>query len=115
MTLRFIRLTRSSIRALPIGDKLTEHGVTAERLKDGDVRYSVNIMVDGERIHRVVGRESEGTTRTQAEGFIQKARTEAREERLAKRNDCKTHIEGMSNHAIGPRCCELEGCGLLVH
>ncbi len=83
MTLRFLRLDRPSIRRLKTGEKLTEHGITAECLDDGDVRYSVNIMVDGARIHRVVGRESEGVTRTQAEDFIEKVRTEAREGRLS--------------------------------
>jgi hypothetical protein len=39
-------------------------------------------MVDGQRIHRVIGRESDGTTRTQAEDFIEKVRTEARHGRL---------------------------------
>ena len=67
MALRFTKLDRPSIRRLKLGEKITEHGITAERLKDGDVRYSVNVMVDGERVHRVVGRESDSTTRTQAE------------------------------------------------
>jgi integrase len=40
-------------------------------------------MVDGQRIHRVIGRESDGTTRTQAEAFIEKARRDAREGRLS--------------------------------
>lgn len=40
-------------------------------------------MVDGQRIHRVVGRESDGVTRTQAEEFIEKVRTDARHDRLA--------------------------------
>ena len=35
-----------------------------------------------ERIHRVVGKESDGTTRQQAEDLIAKLRTEAREGRL---------------------------------
>jgi integrase len=39
-------------------------------------------MVDGQRIHRVIGRESEGTTRKQAEDYIEKVRTEARQGRL---------------------------------
>jgi integrase len=82
MPLRFARLSRPSIRRLKLGEKITEHGISAERLKDGDIRYSVNIMVDGERIHRVVGRESNGTTRTQAEDFISKTRADARDGRL---------------------------------
>jgi integrase len=40
-------------------------------------------MVDGQRIHRVIGRESDGTTRTQAEAFIEKVRRDAREGQLS--------------------------------
>ena len=82
MALRFTKLDRPSIRRLKLGQKITEHGITAERLRDGDLRYSVNVMVDRKRIHRVIGRESEGVTRTTAEDFIAKARYEAREGRL---------------------------------
>lgn len=82
MARKFDKLTRAKIRRLKPGGRITEHGITAECLKDGDIRYSVNIMVDGERIHRVIGRASEGTTRTQAEDFIEKARSDARDERL---------------------------------
>jgi integrase len=59
-----------------------EHGIYAEKLANGDVRYTVNIMVDGKRVHRVIGREGEGATRTQAEQFIETARTDARANRL---------------------------------
>ena len=82
MPLRFTHLTRPAIRKLQTGERITEQGITAERLRDGDVRYSINIMVDGERIHRVIGRESDGTTRTQAESFITKTRADARAGRL---------------------------------
>jgi integrase len=92
MTFRFTKLDRPSIRRLKSGGKITEHGVTAERLRDGDVRYSVNVMVDGERVHRVVGRESNGTTRTQAEQFISKVRADAQEGRLSLPKGRKTHL-----------------------
>lgn len=82
MPKRFSRLTRTAIRQLRPGESITEQGITAERIKAGDVRYSVNIMVDGERIHRVIGRDSENVTRTQCEEFISQARTDAREGRL---------------------------------
>ncbi len=82
MALKFAKLTRPAVRALSAGEKLNEHGITAERLANGDVRYAVNIMVDRQRIHRVVGKESEGVTREQAERLIEKLRTEAREGRL---------------------------------
>ena len=77
MSLRFSRLDRLAIRRLGIGDKISEHGITVERLSDGDLRYSVNVMVDGERIHRVLGRERDGVTRTQCEEFIEQAKTDA--------------------------------------
>ena len=38
-------------------------------------------MVDGSRIHRVIGKETDGVTRTQAEKFIEQARTDARSDR----------------------------------
>ena len=50
MALRFTHLTRPGIRALKLGKKITECGITVERLGNGDIRYSVNIMVDRERI-----------------------------------------------------------------
>src|SRR5205823_6577536 len=44
--------------------------------------FTINIMVDGKRIHRVVGKESEGVTRTHAENYIERLRIDAREGRL---------------------------------
>src|SRR5688572_8288350 len=91
MALKFGRLTRPALRALEAGHRLTEHGITAERLPNGDLRYSVNIMVDGQRIHRVIGRESERVTREQAERAIEKFRTAAREDRLDLPKGRKVH------------------------
>lgn len=92
MPARFVRLTRPSIRRLKPGERITEHGITAERLADSDIRYSVNVMVDGQRIHRVIGRESEGVTRTQAEDFIEARRADAREGRLSLPKGRKLHL-----------------------
>ncbi|MBM3520615.1 MAG: site-specific integrase, partial [Alphaproteobacteria bacterium] len=92
MAIRFSKLDRPAIRRLKVGEKIAEHSIIAERLADGDVRYSVNVMVDGHRIHRVIGRESENVTRTQAEEFIAKARTDARENRLALPKGRKLHL-----------------------
>jgi integrase len=83
VTIRFSRLTRPAIRQLKPGQKLGEHGIIATKLADGDARYSVNIMVDGRRIHRVIGAESAGVTRHQAEQFIEQARSDARAGRLS--------------------------------
>lgn len=82
MSLKFESLTRPAIRKLQAGERITEHGITAERQKNGDLRYSVNIMVDGQRIHRVIGKDSDGITREQAERAIENFRTKAREGRL---------------------------------
>src|SRR5262245_5707757 len=83
MAASFPKLDRVAVRKLSVGEKITERGITIEKLSDGDVKFSVNIMVDGRRIHRVIGRESEGVTRTEARDFIAKCRMEAREGRLA--------------------------------
>lgn len=82
MALKFIKLTRPNIRKLSEGQKITEHGVIFERLSSGDGRYSINIMVDGQRIHRAIGMESTGVTRKQAEDFIGKVKTDSRAGRL---------------------------------
>lgn len=83
MSRTFARLTRSAMRQLAAGKSLTEHGLTFERLRSGDGLFSVNIMVDGTRIHRVIGRESDGTTRKQAEIFVEEKRSAARNDRLS--------------------------------
>jgi integrase len=82
MALKFTKLVRNKMRSLNPGETLTEHGIVYECLPDGDGRFAVNIMVDGQRVHRVIGKESEGVTRIQAESFIETKRTEARESRL---------------------------------
>jgi len=82
MTIMFQCLTRPKMRRLAAGEKITEHGITFEHLANGDGVFTVNVMVDGQRIHRVIGRESDGTTRTQAEEFIEKVRRDARDGRL---------------------------------
>lgn len=83
MAKTFKKLDRKNIRALPPERELREHGITFKRCLDGDGIYSINIMVDGVRIHRIVGKESEGTTRKQAEEYIEKIRRDAKENRLA--------------------------------
>lgn len=82
MSKTFTKLTRPAMRKLAAGDKLNEHGITFERQANSDGVFTVNVMVDGQRIHRVIGRESDGTTRTQAEEFIEKARHDAKAGRL---------------------------------
>ena len=82
MGMKFSKLTRPGMRHLKPGKKITEQCITFQRLPNGDGRFSVNVMVDAHRIHRIIGKESEGVTRTQAENFIEQKKTEARESRL---------------------------------
>lgn len=83
MAKSFVKLDRRELRKLKPGQKVMERGIEFRRLESGDGLYGINVMVDGQRIHRVVGRESEGVTRTQAEELIEKLRTDARHDRLA--------------------------------
>lgn len=92
MALKFSKLSKSGVAALVPGGRLMEHGIVAERNAAGDVRWSVAIMVDGQRIARVVGKESEGVTRSQAEATIETLRTKAREDRLDLPKGRKTAI-----------------------
>ena len=73
--MKFKTLTRANIRNVGQHEKLQENGIEFDRLANGDGRYRINIMVDGRRIHRLVGKELDGTTRLHAE----KIRNEAHE------------------------------------
>ena len=82
MALTFKKITRAGAKKLKPGEIVREHGIEFSRLKNGDGRYSINISVDGQRIHRVVGNESDGVTRSQAKDYIEKVKTDARAGRL---------------------------------
>jgi hypothetical protein len=82
MAKTFSKLTRAAMRQLPTNETISEHGISFARSAAGDGVFTVNIMVDGQRIHRVVGRESDSTTRTQAEEYIERIRQEAKNNRL---------------------------------
>ena len=82
MAKSFQKLTRTTTRKLPVGQSITEHGITYEKMPDGDGRFTVNIMVDSVRVHRVIGKESEGVTREKAEEYVSQARTDSRAGRL---------------------------------
>ncbi len=82
MSRTFLKLTRPIMRKLGQGKVINEHGITFKRQQNNDGLFTVNVMVDGQRIHRVIGRESDGTTRTQAEEFIEKVKQDAKTGRL---------------------------------
>ena len=75
----FAKLTRAGMRGLKPGQSLSEHGITYTRLAGGDARWTINVMVNRIRHHQVVGLESEGFTRTQAEEVIANLRAKKRE------------------------------------
>ena len=91
MGAKFSSISKAKIKSLEPGGKIIEHGIMVFRTKQGDLRWSVNVMVDGQRIHRVIGLESEGVTREQAERAIEAFRTKAREGRLDLPTGRKNH------------------------
>jgi integrase len=78
-----MKLTRLALRKLEPGQHVTVGGIRFDRLANGDGRYTVEIMVDRRRIHRVIGLESSGVTLTQAQELIDQLRADARRDRLA--------------------------------
>jgi integrase len=73
---------RDAIRALRPGARITADGIEIERRSYGDIRYRAAFRIDGQRIHRVIGFESQGMTWPRARAYAEKLRTEAREGRL---------------------------------
>lgn len=88
-----MKLTRLALRGLKPGQHATAGGIRFDRLKNGDGRFTVEIMVDRVRVHRVIGLESEGVTLTQAEQFIEQARADARRDRLSLPKGRKVALE----------------------
>lgn len=74
-----MRDQRSARRKLSVGGTQSSGGITYTKLA-GDGRWSVNVMVNRVRHHIVVGLESEGYTRTQAEDVIAGLRAKKREQ-----------------------------------
>jgi integrase len=80
---KFVKMTRLAMRALVPGKRIVEHGIVYEKLKSEDGRFELCIQVNGKRMHRTVGKESEGITRSHAEQAIEKFKNEARMGRLS--------------------------------
>lgn len=75
----FATLTRQRLRSLKPGETARERGIEFTRLANGDGRWAVNVMVNRVRRHRIVGTESEGFTRTQAEQAVAEIKAGKRE------------------------------------
>jgi len=92
MSQKFIKITRPNIRKLQPGQRLAEHGIEVDCLKNWDIRFSINIMVNGERVHRRMGTESQGVTLTEAQELLEKLKTDARHGRLNLPKGRKLHL-----------------------
>jgi integrase len=77
-----MRPDRTTLRKLAVGEKVTAEGIEVERMRDGDLRFRVCCRIDNQRIHRVVGFESDGTSWGKARAYAERLRTQAREGRL---------------------------------
>lgn len=75
----FAKLTRPAMRGLAAGQAISEHGIMFTRLANGDGRWTINVMINRVRHHQVVGTESQGFTRTQAEELIARLKAGKRE------------------------------------
>lgn len=115
----FAKLTRPGMRGLKPGQSISEHGITFTRLTSGDGRWSVNVMINRVRHHQVVGTESEGFTRTQAEELIARLKASKRERahgiRKAKAVTFReagklylTHLEATGGKEIAKKRTRLE-------
>ena len=78
----FERLTRAALKTLPVGARIAEHGIYYEKLPNGDGRFGIQLRIDGQKVNRVIGKESEGVSRGDAEAVIERLKTESRENRL---------------------------------
>lgn len=77
MSLKYAKLTLDKMKKLKPNEYLIEHGIVFTRLKNGDGRFEVHFRANGQRIHRVIGRESEGLTRSEVEKYIAKLKNDA--------------------------------------
>jgi integrase len=82
MSKKFTKLTREAIKSLKPGQSICEQNIKYTKLKDGDGLFSVYGNTNGKRFNRSVGKESQGTTRQQAEEVFQKLMQDAKADRF---------------------------------
>jgi integrase len=92
MSRRAGKLSRDAVKTLKAGEAITEGGITVGGLANGDARWTVNVMISGRRVHRVIGRASEGVDRAACLAFIERVRTEERDGRLQLPSGRKTWL-----------------------
>ncbi len=104
MTIKYEKLTKSNCTKLEQGKMIVENGIVYEKVKNNDGRFSINICINGTRIHRVVGYESDGTTRTQVEDVIAQLKSDAKNDRLNLPKNRKTHLKFVEASQIYIKC-----------
>ncbi|MDD3236663.1 MAG: hypothetical protein PHV37_01025 [Candidatus Gastranaerophilales bacterium] len=55
MSIKYEKLTKANCSKLEYGKMIVENGIVYEKTKNNDGKFSVNICVNGKRIHRVAG------------------------------------------------------------
>lgn len=78
--MKFEKLSRSALRALLPGQSVSENGIVYERTAT-DGRWSINVMVNGRRVHQAIGFESQGYTRQQAEDRVAQLKASKNEQK----------------------------------
>jgi integrase len=76
------RLDRGAIERLEPGQSLTVGGLEIERRPGGDIRYLVNCQINGQRVHEVIGCQSQGWNRHRAQVEVERCKAAAQEGRL---------------------------------
>jgi len=92
MPRKFKKLTREKIKLLEANQVICEHNIQYIKKENGDGLFKIYGTVDGQRINRTVGRESEGVTRQAAEMAWEQLKTQAREKRLNLPKGRKNHF-----------------------
>jgi integrase len=92
MSKKFTKLTREVMKALSPGQYICEHNIKYAKQTNGDGTFEIYGTVDGTRIKRTIGRESEGVTRQTAELAWEQLKTHAREQRLNLPKGRKLHM-----------------------
>lgn len=75
-------LSPQIVKALEVGETVTGEGITASKLPDGALRFTINIMANGHRVHRVLGTDREGLTLTIVRKKIIQIKADALNDRL---------------------------------
>ncbi|MGE8132714.1 tyrosine-type recombinase/integrase [Novosphingobium subterraneum] len=91
MALKYRVLTPTAVRQLKVGETIREHHIAVMKL-EGDERWRVEFMFHGERVHRTVGRSSEGWTRSRCEAYIEARKAEILDGTPTLPKGRKTHL-----------------------